>query len=76
MNDETEISTFYSQNESLKAVVNKSGNGYIIDFYKDDVLLEYTVVDGKTLRYCEDIAENYCQGILSINKDTLKINGI
>lgn len=76
MNDEIEISTFYSPNESLKAVVNKSGNGYIIDFYKDDVLLEYTVVDGKTLRYCEDMAENYCQGILSINKDTLKINGI
>lgn len=73
---EIELSTFYGPNQSLKAVVNKLGDGFIVDFYKDDVLLCGRTIHGKTLQYCEDLAENYCNGFVSVDVSMESNSGI
>ena len=59
------INEFVSQDGKLKAVLklDKVNSLYEIDFYKDDKKVATESYAYHTLRYHEDAAENYVNGI-------------
>lgn len=63
------ISTFYSADYSLMAMVICGQSCYFVDFYKDDAIIDSKRIEDKSLRYVEDMAENFVDGIIKI--DTL-----
>jgi len=71
---ETEISTYYSTDYRLKATVIRGDECYFVDFYKDDVIIDSRRIEGKSLRYVEDIAENFVNGIIQIDPHTWRLN--
>lgn len=74
---ETEISQYYGDGDRLKAVVSKSGsNQYFVDFYKDDVMIDSRQIEGRSLHYAEDMAENYVNGIIRIDPHTWRVHGV
>ncbi len=62
------INEFVSQDGKLKAVwkLDKVNSLYEIDFYKDDKKVATESYAYHTLRYHEDAAENYVNGIKKI----------
>jgi len=62
------INEFVSQDGKLKAVLklDKVNSFYEIDFYKDDKKVATESYAYHTLRYHEDAAENYVNGIKKI----------
>lgn len=71
---ETEIGAFYSEDYRLKAVIVKGDNCFFVDFYKDDVIIDSRRIEDKSLRYVEDIAENFVNGIIQIDPQTWRLN--
>lgn len=65
------VSEFISVDGKLKAVVrrNKLTSLYEIDFYKDKKVVATESYAFHTLRYHEDAAENYVNGIKKLNED-------
>jgi hypothetical protein len=41
--------------------------GFLVEFYENDVLMGVKEVVGHTLRYAEDMSENYVLGILKLD---------
>ena len=73
---ETEISQFYGDGDRLKAVIIQGTDCYFVDFYKDDVIIDSRRIVGHTLRYAEDLAENFVNGIFKIDPRTWRIYGL
>ena len=73
---EKEISHFYSDDDRLKAVVMEGDECFFVDFYKDDVIIDSRRVEGHTLRYAEDMAENYISGVIWYNHRTGRVHGV
>lgn len=72
--NETEVSAFYSNDYRLKATVIRGHGCYFVDFYKDDVIIDSRRIEDKSLRYVEDIAENFVNGIIQIDPQTWRLN--
>jgi len=75
---ETEVSRFYSKDGSLMATVSqyRDNKSFFVDFYKDEVIIGTRSFDDKTLRYAEDVAENFVDGIITFDKKTWRLHGI
>ena len=73
---ESEISVFYSDDDRLKAVVVANNDHFYVDFYKDEVMLESRKIEGHTVRYAEDMAENFVKGIIKLDNKTWRIHGV
>jgi hypothetical protein len=63
------ISEFYSEDQTKKAVVVKNDSDYCIDFYNNGKYEHSIMYVGRSLRYAEDAAENYALGIFKNIKD-------
>lgn len=75
-NTEIEVSHFYGDGDRLKAVVTLDGDCYHVDFYKDEVMIDSRRVEGHTLRYAEDMAENFVNGVIRIDPRTWRLQGV
>ena len=59
------ISKFYSNDGAFRrAIVLEVDGEYMVDLYEGNTLLRAVDCSGKTLRWAEDLAENFCQYIL------------
>lgn len=72
---ETDLSVFYSNDLRLKSAVIQGNDCYFVDFFKDDVIIDSWRIEDKSLRYVEDIAENFVNGIIEIDPHTWRLNG-
>lgn len=58
------ISKFYSDDGAIRrAVVLEVDGEYVVDLYENGKLLKAIDFTGKSLRWAEDAAENFCQYI-------------
>jgi hypothetical protein len=51
--------------KNRKATISNMNNVLYVDFYDNEILLDYQVCDGHSIHYARSIAENYCIGILN-----------
>jgi len=63
------LTEYHSDDKTLKAVIQKhpSNYGYVVDLYRDDVIIKTCDVINHSLQYAEDLALNYVEGVLKIN---------
>jgi hypothetical protein len=73
---EYEIKTLHDNKDIRKAVIITYGDGFYIDFYKDDVLIDSYNAFGESLSHVESIAKSYIDGIIGIDRRTWKVYGI
>lgn len=61
-----ELTEYYSDDKSLKSVILKdnSNYGYYVDLYKNGDIIKTCDVVNHSLRYAEDLALNYVEGVL------------
>ena len=64
------VAEYVSKDEKLKSVVrrNKSSSSYEIDFYKANNVIATESYAFHTLRYHEEAAENYVNGIKKLDE--------
>jgi hypothetical protein len=72
---ENDLSIFYSNDLRLKSAVIQGDDCYFVDFYKDDVIIDSRRIEDKSLRYAEDLAENFVNGIIQVDPITMRIHG-
>ena len=62
------VSEFYSDRSrhsfNRTAVVSYDGNSFIVDMFEDNLLIKSRVIEGHTLQYAEDCAENWVLGVI------------
>ena len=60
------ISTYWGDAEysDRKAIVMKNSEGFYVEFYKGDEIVERRTVYEHSERYAEDTAENFVMGII------------
>ena len=60
------IRTYWGDDEyaNRKAIVMKNGEGFYVEFYKDDKIVERRTVYEHSESYAEDTAENFVMGII------------
>ena len=63
------ISEYFSDDSTKKAVVVLQGSRYLIDFYSNDVYAHTILYNTKSLNYVEDAAENYVLGVFENIRD-------
>lgn len=73
---ESELSAHYSKDGLLKAIVVDCSDCFYVDFYKDEVMVDSRRIEGKSLRYAEDMAENFVEGIIRIDPKTWRLHGV
>ena len=73
---ETEIKTLHGADDRLKAVIVQGYLCYFVDFYLDDVIIDSRKIEGHTLQYAEDLAENYVNGVIRVDKDTWRLYSV
>jgi hypothetical protein len=63
------LTEYHNDNKSLKAIIKKdnSGYGYYVDLYRNGDIIKTCDVVNHSLRYAEDLALNYVEGVLKIN---------
>ena len=59
-----EISKHWSDNGRKEAIIKKSGLGFIVELYEQSRYIKTVECFDKSLSYAEDVAENFCLGIL------------
>ena len=59
------ISNHWSENGKKEAIVMKSELGYSVDLYEQSRFIRTVECFDKSLSYAEDVAENFCLGMLS-----------
>lgn len=61
------INTYSGEGEysNRRAEVCKNNRGYFVQFFTDNVLVDYREVYAHSERYAEDCAENWCIGVIS-----------
>lgn len=64
VNINEKISTHWSENGRKEAIVMKSESGYSVDLYEQSRYIRTVECFDKALNYAEDVAENFCLGIL------------
>jgi len=66
MMSKVELTEYYSDDKSLKSVILKdnSNYGYYVDLYKNGDIIKTCDVVNHSLRYAEDLALNYVEGVL------------
>jgi antitoxin component YwqK of YwqJK toxin-antitoxin module len=66
MMNKVELTEYYSDDKSLKSVILKdnSNYGYYVDLYKNGDIIKTCDVVNHSLRYAEDLALNYVEGVL------------
>jgi hypothetical protein len=64
--DYEEIAVHYSADERLKAVVAREDDVFVVEFYKDEVILNTEQYPAHSVGYAQDAAENYTLGIKKI----------
>ena len=58
---------YYSEDSSLKASVLTTMLGeYMVDFFKNGEYLQSRTYYGRSKYFVNDVAENYCSGILKL----------
>ena len=64
--DTPQISTYWGDNEfaDRKAIVMKNKEGFYVEFYKGETLVERRTVYQHSESYAEDTAENFVMGII------------
>jgi hypothetical protein len=62
------LTEYHSDNKSLKAIIKKdnSGYGYYVDLYLNGDIIRTCDVVNHSLRYAEDLALNYVEGVLKL----------
>lgn len=60
----TTITKFYSEDRNRYAIVLDVDREYIVDLYESGHYVKSVDCSGKSLRWAEDIADNFCQYIL------------
>jgi hypothetical protein len=62
------LTEYYSDDKSLKAVIQKdnSGYGYYVDLYLNGDIIKTCDVVNHSLQYAEDLALNYVEGVLKL----------
>lgn len=73
---EIEVSNYCNKNETLKASVISFGEGFYVDFFKDEVLIDSITLMGKSLQYAEDIAKKFVDGSIGFDPKTWRVYGI
>ena len=68
------ISTFYSDDLRLMAQVSVENDRMYVDFFKDEVLIGYQIIEDKSMFYAESMAENYTLGVIKVDPETWRIN--
>ena len=59
------ISKFYSDDGALRRAIVLEVNGeYMVDLYEGNRLLRAVDCTGKSLKWAEDLAENFCQYVI------------
>jgi len=56
--------TFERSETGRKAIVNRDANGFFVELYKDNVLLESRAAYNHSEAYSEDLAENWVDGLI------------
>ena len=65
VNINEKVSTHWSLNGRKEAIVMKSESGYSVELYEQSRYIRTVECFDKSLNYAEDVAENFCLGILS-----------
>ncbi|CAB4140845.1 hypothetical protein UFOVP395_180 [uncultured Caudovirales phage] len=68
------VSTFYSDDLRLMAQVSVENDRLYVDFFKDEVLIGYQMIDDHSVFYAESMAENYTLGVIKVDPETWRIN--
>ena len=68
------IYSAYSDDYRISAEVIVENDRVFVDFYRDEVTIDSREVTAHSLRYAEDMAENYVLGILTIDTETWRVN--
>lgn len=63
------LAVFHSDDFELVANVVVYGTRLFVDFYKGATLIETAEVSGNSIRYAEDMAENFVLGIIKLNDE-------
>jgi len=67
MKNECIKSTISSETGNVRhSLIYKMDKGFLVEFYENDVLMGTREVVDHTLRYAEDMSENYVLGILKL----------
>lgn len=60
---EAEVGRFYSEDGSRMAVIHstpwRKESALIIDFYEENKIVDYQILEGKSLHFAESVAENF-----------------
>jgi hypothetical protein len=68
MTNECIKSTISSETGNVRhSTIYVKDKGFLVEFYENDVLMGVKEVVGYTLRYAEDMSENYVLGILKLD---------
>ena len=64
------LSEFYSDDKEKKAVIQIDANTrvYWVDYYKEGKLLMSLPYCEKNIYFVENVAEDYCNGLLDVSK--------
>jgi len=65
VNINEKISNHWSENGKKEAIVMKSESGYSVELYEQSRYIRTVECFDKSLSYAEDVAENFCLGMLS-----------
>lgn len=65
MSQKIELSDYFSDDGTKKAVVFRQDRGYGIDFYENAEYSHSLLYNTKSLQYVEDAAENFVLGIFT-----------
>lgn len=60
------LSTYWGEGEysDRRAEVCKNNRGHFVQFFIDNVLVDYREVYAHSERYAKDAAENWCMGVI------------
>jgi len=68
MEEKRELYHCYAQDNRL-AEVYRSTEGFEVDLLEDDMFIETRKVHNHSESYAEDVADNWCQGIIKIGNN-------
>lgn len=62
------VSEFYSEDGNRKTIIWQDKYHWIVDLYENNLKVETRLVTEKTLRFAEDLAENYVEYVGEFKK--------
>ena len=61
------LSSFYNSEKNRRAEIIKCDNGYHVRLYVNDLLEDVRDLSDHSIRYAEDCAENFVNGIFDVD---------